>query len=295
MAARIEQDLSIVIPVHNEKESISDTLSRCIKLREVEQFREIEILVIDDASTDGTSDQLNNYDVTIVRHPAKAGYGQSLKDGIRNARFDTIVITDADGTYPIESIVELVDLYEDGFNMIVGARTGPHYRAPGIRSPLRSILRWIVEFIVGETIPDINSGLRVFSKNEVTPYLRRLCNTFSFTTSLTLAYYLTQKFVTYVPITYSQRIGSTKTKVFKDSLRTLQYIVQIVLYYNPIKIFLLLCVFNTLLGTIGFLVGVMFKLQVGYYFAFFSIFSTMLWFVLGLLAEQLGQILSPRD
>jgi hypothetical protein len=71
-------------------------------------------------------------------------------------------------------------------------------------------------------------------------YFPQLCDTFSFTTSMTLAYMLTRKYVTYVPIVYARRVGPTKVRLVRDALRTLQSIVQSIVYYNPVKMFLLL-------------------------------------------------------
>ena len=123
--------------------------------------------------------------------------------------------------------------------MVVGARTGKYYRESIMKSLLRIILKFLVEFTAGRSIPDINSGLRVFSKKTITNYLQHLCNTFSFTTSLTLAYMMTGKFVEYIPIEYGKRMGVSKVRLFRESLRTLQYITQSIIYYNPLKLFIL--------------------------------------------------------
>ena len=109
------------------------------------------------------------------------------------AQHDTIVIMDADGTYPIGNLQELLDGYRKGFDMVIGARQGKHYRESFSKSLLRLILTFLVEFTTGRDVPDVNSGFRVFSKATVTPYFHNLCDTFSFTTSLTLAYMMTAR------------------------------------------------------------------------------------------------------
>jgi glycosyltransferase involved in cell wall biosynthesis len=100
-----------------------------------------------------------------VRHPHGVGYGRSLKKGIEAATFDTIVICDADGTYPAAAIPKLVGLYDEGFDMVVGQRQGPHYRQSAIKVPLRVLLRFLVEWTAGCRMPDVNSGPRVFSRD----------------------------------------------------------------------------------------------------------------------------------
>src|SRR5262249_41839538 len=155
---------------------------------------------------------------------------------------DTIVITDADGTYPIASMPQLIREYQRGFDMVVGARMGEHYRESFIKAPLRALLRAIVEFTAARRIPDINSGLRVFSRASVSRYFTHLCDTFSFTTSMTLAYMMNSRFVHYVPIEYHERSGQTNVRLLRDSMRTMQYIIEAATYFNPLKIFSLFAV-----------------------------------------------------
>ena len=64
-------------------------------------------------------------------------------------------------------------------------------------------------------------------------------NSFSFTTTITLAVMLNGYFVKYVPVSYFNRVGKSKINHFRDTLRALQLIVQAILYYNPLKLFLL--------------------------------------------------------
>ena len=73
----------------------------------------------------------------MITHPHNLGYGGALKSGIRAAVFDTIVMTDADGTYPNAEIPALLAHYRKGFNMVVGARSGDHYRESAVKTPLR--------------------------------------------------------------------------------------------------------------------------------------------------------------
>lgn len=231
--------LSIVIPAFNEQDGIVATIERAREVCEGSGINNAEIIVINDGSSDKTAEFAEASKAKVIHHLENMGYGRSLKDGIEKASFDTIVIIDADGTYPIERIPELLKHYQRGFDMVVGQRQGKFYDESWLKRPLRQILRFLVEFTTGRKIPDINSGFRIFSKRTVQSYSNQLCNTFSFTTSMTLAYLLTAKVVAYIPIEYHMRIGEKKVRLFKDSLRTLQYIVQAALYYNPLKIFLL--------------------------------------------------------
>lgn len=105
---------------------------------------------------------------------------------------------------------------------MVGARTGRAYWQSLIKAPARLVFKAIMEFTAGQRVPDINSGLRVFHKWTIGPYLHDVCNGFSFTTTITLIYLLAGKCVRFLPIPYSHRMGRSKVRLLKDSIRTLQ-------------------------------------------------------------------------
>jgi glycosyltransferase involved in cell wall biosynthesis len=284
--------ISVVIPAYNEADAIRATLAQ---LQAALPSTPHEIIVVDDGSSDGTGAAATAAGARVVVHPHNLGYGAALKTGIRAALYETIVITDADGTYPNEELPRLLELYGKGFNMVVGARSGQRYHESLVKSPLRYLLKWLVEFTTGRTIPDVNSGFRVFSRDEALPYLDLLCNTFSFTTSITLAYMMTAKFVGYVPIAYRQRVGRTKVRLFRDSLRTLQYIVQAILYYNPLKMFLLISGLLLIAGAVFMFIAVQWKIMTAFYLGVGCMLLVVTVFCLGLVAELLSKIMArPR-
>jgi glycosyltransferase involved in cell wall biosynthesis len=255
--------ISVVIPALNEKDAIGATVSDISRVLTAANLVPFEIVVVDDGSSDETGKIAAAAGARVVRHPHNVGYGRSLKDGIEASRYDTIAICDADGTYPTAAIPELVRLHREGFDMAVGQRHGPHYRESLLKMPLRAILRFLVEWTAGRRIPDINSGLRVFSRASVTQYFPHLCDTFSFTTSMTLAYMMTGRFVTYSQIDYFERSGRSKVRLLRDALRTLQYVVEAILYYNPLKIFLLFSLICLVAAALMMVVSLYFKIVTG--------------------------------
>jgi glycosyltransferase involved in cell wall biosynthesis len=284
--------ISIVIPAYNEEKVIQHTIQECYIVLHQVGDENSEVIVVDDCSSDRTYEFSKQSAAAVLKHPHNIGYGRSLKDGIKAAKNDVIFITDADGTYPIASIPDLLIEYNKGFDMVVGARTGKHYRESVMKQIYRKILKFLVEFTSGRKIPDINSGLRVFSRKSILPYFPTLCDTFSFTTSLTLAYMMTGKYVSYIPISYDKRIGKTKVKLLKDSFRTLQFIIEAILYYNPIKIFI---VFSILLLTVSLLcliIAFFTMLKIAYILGIASIIAAIFIFALGLLSVQLKQIMT---
>jgi polyisoprenyl-phosphate glycosyltransferase len=286
--------ISVIIPAYDEESAIGDTVRNVLSILSNSSYQPIEVIVVDDGSTDNTLSEAEMAGARVIRHPHNIGYGRSLKDGIKAAKYDTIVINDADGTYPIETIPNLICEYQKGFDMVVGSRQGKHYDESFIKKCLRFVLQAIVEFTSGRKIPDINSGLRVFSKESILPYFSRLCDTFSFTTSLTLAYMMTGKFVFYIPITYHERIGKTKVRLLHDALRTMQFIVEAIIYYNPLKIFMLFSGTLILFSIFGVLVTVCFKILAGYILGIGSFLLAILMFGIGLLSVLLKQIMHGK-
>ena len=283
--------ISVVIPALNEKDAIGATVTGVSQVLVAAGLVPFEIVVVDDGSQDETGEEAVRAGARVVRHPHNVGYGRSLKDGIQAAIYDTIAICDADGTYPAAAIPELVRLYQVGFDMVVGERHGPHHRQSVMKSSLRLLLRFLVEWTAGRRIPDINSGMRVFSRAAAIKYFPHLCETFSFTTSMTLAYMMTHRFVTYHRIEYFERIGETKVRLFKDSLRTLQYVVEAIVYYNPLKLFLLGSLVCLIAAALMFAISLSFGIVTGVMLAVGTTMVAIIMLGLGMLAVLLKQIM----
>jgi glycosyltransferase involved in cell wall biosynthesis len=231
----MKYNYSIIVPAYNEAGAVGPVLADLHGA-----FPTAEIIVIDDASTDGTADIAAKYPVTFLTNVQNFGYGYSLKRGIQEAKGEHIIILDADGSYPVVAIHTLMREYEKGFDMAVGARQGAFYRGSFLKRVARVCFRVISEFATGRTIPDINSGLRIFRKDVALRFFHTLSSGFSFTTTITLAFMLNAYSVTYIPIEYHKRKGDSKVRYVRDTLRSAQIIVEAIATYNPLKIFLLI-------------------------------------------------------
>jgi len=283
--------ITIVIPALNESRSIEKTICDIKNTLQLAKLIPYEIIVVDDGSIDETGNLAKEFGATVIRHPHNIGYGAALKSGIKAANYDMVVITDSDGTYPILSIPILVERYNKGFDMVVGQRTGKHYRSSILKWIMRILFKFLVEWTAGRKIPDINSGLRIFSKKTILTYFPHLCDTFSFTTSATLAYMMTTRFVEYVPINYNERIGRSHVHLWRDSLRTLQFIIQAITYYNPLKIFLLMSIICIIFAIVSIMIGIFFHIATGFSMGVAAIFGSIIIFSLGLLADLLRKIM----
>ncbi len=242
---------SIVVPVYNEQESVRHTLTA---LKDVctQCMAEFEIIAVDDCSRDGSGavlDSLAASGITVIHHPTNRGYGASLKTGITVAQFPWILITDADGTYPIDRITDLV-LHADRADMVVGARTGKKVSDTLARSIGRGFVRRFASYVAGYVIPDVNSGLRLFKKSVALNFWHLFPERFSFTTTITVACHTANLPVVYVPIDYHKRTGASSIKPVKDFVGFMSLIGRLAVYFRPLKVFLPLSSALFILGVV---------------------------------------------
>lgn len=229
---------SIIVPAHNEEDGIAAVLTQLCALQQGAELP-YEILVVDDGSVDKTAALVAGFaNIILLRHPHRRGYGAALKTAIRQARYEIICITDADGTYPNECIPELVRRLQAGQAMVVGARTGLAVHIPPLRRPAKWVINRLANLVVGEPIPDVNSGLRVFRRSVALRFFKLLPDGFSFTTTITLGMLTNGYAVAYLPIDYHPRLGQSKIRPIRDTLNFIQLILRIGLYFAPLKIFL---------------------------------------------------------
>jgi len=232
---RDAEGVSVVVPAYDEAPGIVEALR---EIRTVLDGLDVdsEVIVVDDGSTDDTARLASDAGFRVLRLPENRGYGAALKAGIDAARFETIVITDADGTYPASAIPEMLE-FAKSYDMVVGARTGENAAIPFARRPAKWFLRVLASYLAGRPIPDLNSGLRVLKKRHVKRFEHLLPSGFSFTTSITLASLCTDLLVYYHPIDYYARVGQSKIRPI-HALEFTVLILRTIVYFNPLKVFL---------------------------------------------------------
>ena len=232
---------SLVVPCFNEVGAIESTVA---ELREkLARCGAYELIVVDDGSDDGTAEilarlQQSDPELKVLTHGRNRGYGAALKTGTSQAESELIVITDADCTYPNEVIPELVDTaIQQEADMVVGARTGDDVTYSKLRAIPKIFLKRYASWIAATNIPDINSGLRVFRKSVAEHFFGILPNSFSFTLTITLAMITNFYRVIYVPINYSERVGASKIRPIRDTLKFVQLIIRTGMYFAPLRVF----------------------------------------------------------
>jgi polyisoprenyl-phosphate glycosyltransferase len=274
--------ISVVIPVFNEAAAIAEDLSTVKTVMET-YGQPFEIIVVDDGSTDRSHEIVSSLPgVRLLKHPYNRGTGAALKTGIRTAQGDLIVMTDGDGTYPNGDIPKLLQ-YLGEYDMVVGARTSEQGTMKLLRVPAKAFIRALASFMTGVHIPDLNSGMRVFRKLEAQQFFQILPSGHSWVSTITMAYLSSDYTVKYVPIDYFPRKGKSSFHFIADTYGYLLLVVRVVMYFNPLKIFLPASFLLVLVGIIKFIRDVIY-----YQNAFFIPGSTIVILLMGAQIAALG-------
>lgn len=233
--AALKRAVTVVIPAYNEGAHVAAQV-RAVQEKMKELDWEYEIIVVDDGSSDQTAVEADSTGALVLRRVKNRGYGAALKLGIQRASYDWILITDADGTYPVEAIPALLAA-ADRNEMVVGARIGESVHIPLIRRPAKWVLTRLASYLAGRNLPDINSGLRLMRRSLVERYLMLLPDGFSFTTTITLSATCNGHAVEYIPIDYHARLGESKIRP-RHAYDFALLILRTIVFFNPLKVFL---------------------------------------------------------
>jgi glycosyltransferase involved in cell wall biosynthesis len=234
-------DVSVVLPVFNEVGHLVEEITRISAGLEASGYT-FEIIAVDDCSTDGSRDVLQKVGaddprVTVILHQRNLGSGGARRTGTRRARGRIVVWTDVDMTYPNHEIAALVTSLGE-HDQIVGARTSEEGTAKALRVPAKWLIRRLAQYLAQTPIPDLNSGFRAFRRDRGSRYLDRLPNGFSCVTTMTMSFLSDGLSVTYLPIPYAPRRGSSKFHWYRDTRKYLLQVVRMMLSYEPLRIFM---------------------------------------------------------
>jgi len=277
--------LTVVVPAHNEAESLPATLR---ELKAVCEPRGWRIVVVDDGSEDDTLVLAREAGVEVVHHKVRRGYGGAVKSGLARADTDLVATFDADGQHDPGDLPAMVVLLEEAdADMVTGSRQGPSaslYRATG-----KWLIRAIARLLLPMSIQDLNTGLRVLRADLGRRYLPLLPDSPAFCDVLTMAFIADRhRVVEHAARALPRTAGRSKMST-QTALETVVEILNMITLFNPLRIFLPLSVTSIVVSALW---GVPYVLRgrgvsVG---AMLGIVTGVILFALGLLAEQLAAI-----
>lgn len=224
-------EVSVVIPAKNEAAGLQKLLPNLLSVVEG-----AEVIVVDDGSTDDTSEVLKKFHVKVVKHPYSKGNGAAIKSGARSAEGEVIVFMDGDGQHDPRDIKRLLQIIESGADMAVGARSRSSQASFG-RYLANSFYNSFSSWMTGAKVKDLTSGFRAVRKKSFLKILYLLPNGFSYPTTSTMAFFRSGLTVSYVDISVSERLGRSHINVFRDGLRFLLIIFKVGTLFSPMKLF----------------------------------------------------------
>src|SRR3954470_23516793 len=236
--------VTIVLPVFNEVGHIEDEIVRITATMDASGYT-YDLDVYDDGSTDGTRELLDRLEesrrfprMRYVARRRNSGAGTVRRIGTQQARGQVVAWTDADMSYPNDRLPEFVELLEQdrGIDQVVGARTSEAGRYRVLRVPAKWMIRRVASYLTDASIPDLNSGMRVFRREVSQPYLRLLPAGFSCVTTLTVSFLASGHEIRYVPIDYATRAGRSKFHFIRDAYLYILQVLRMVMYFNPLKV-----------------------------------------------------------
>lgn len=277
--------LSVVIPAYNEEGAVKDTVKDVFDTLTPTGIP-FEVIVVDDGSEDNTRQEAIDAGATVDYNQVNSGYGATLKRGVKQAQYEFVAILDADGTYPARYLPDMLAQCRD-LDMVVGDRGAGMKNVPLIRRPAKYMLNKLASFLAERKLNDLNSGLRVFRKSELIPFLPLLPQNFSFTTTITLCMTCNGKRMVYTPIEYGKRVGKSKIRPI-DFINFIILVLRVIVLFNPLRVFIPLGLVFMMLGLLKFIYDIFqSNLSESAIFAFLA--AIMIW-SLGLIADMISRL-----
>ena len=161
--------LSVFFPAYNEQENIGKTVEKAVGVLKGLGLKDYEVIVVDDGSKDKTPQilkelQRKNSKIHVITHLPNKGYGEALKSGYYNSKFDWIVFTDSDGQFDFQEITKFLDL-TNKYDVIWG------YRIERQDSLLRKLNGWgwtfLSNLLLGFQVRDVDCAFRLINKKVI--------------------------------------------------------------------------------------------------------------------------------
>jgi glycosyltransferase involved in cell wall biosynthesis len=216
MATRAE--VLAIIPALNEEESLPGVLADL-------QYHhpEIDVLVIDDGSSDDTAPVAAMHGAHVAQLPFNMGIGAALRTGFRYAArhgYTAAFQFDADGQHEARTVGALLAPLSRGADLVIGTRFGHdgevRYEVGVVRGLAMAVLRWILGVMVGRRLTDTSSGLRAFSSRMVREFSTTYPREYMDSVEAIVIAARSGMTIVEVPVTMSQRsAGQPSNRSFK--------------------------------------------------------------------------------
>lgn len=204
---------TVLLPAYNEEVGLSVLLPPLLELSH-ERF---EVLVVDDGSTDSTASLAESMGCRVVRHAVNAGKGVAVRTGLRASRGEKVVIMDADDTYPVDAVLEIISRLDE-CEMVVGVRTLGRTNIPPLNRLGNAVLTRAIRVASGSRWTDPLTGFYGLRRNALERMDLR-SNGFSVEAEIAMKSVRLGLRVVDHPIVYRARAGASKLHPIRDGIR----------------------------------------------------------------------------
>jgi glycosyltransferase involved in cell wall biosynthesis len=271
-----------VIPAFNEAAAIGPLVANLHA-----SARWLEVLVVDDGSTDETGRRAADAGARVIRHPYNKGNGAAVKTALRQAAGSFILIMDADGQHRAADAPGLVARL-DGYDLVVGARSASS-QANWSRRAGNALLNAIAGFLAGQSIPDLTSGFRAARREQLMEFLHLLPNGFSTPTTTTLAFLKAGYSVCFEPIEALSRRGESKIRLGADGVRFFLILLKVITIFSPLRLFVPISLASFALGAAYAIWTIATQSHVTNSSVLLILLSVVI-FLIGLVSEQVSSL-----
>jgi dolichol-phosphate mannosyltransferase len=232
--------LSVVMPAHNEAGSIAETLRQTSELLEAEGI-DYEIIVVDDASEDGTAAVVE----TITRdHPHircvlsnnPRGFGFAVRSGLDEFTGDAVVVMMADGSDDPADLVRYYELLEQGYDCVFGSRFLPQSRVYGyplFKRTINRLANWFIRLLFRHGYNDTTNAFKAYRREVIETSQPLMSNHFNLTVELPLKAFVRGHSFAVIPISWRNRTsGQSKLAIQEMGSRYLFIVLYVFLEHH---------------------------------------------------------------
>lgn len=243
MSKASEVYLSVVVPAYNEESVIGQTLASITDFLSRQTYT-WEVIVVDDASTDGTVEKITQFtsqqpdnQVRLLVNKVNRQKGASICRGIMDARGKYVVFLDADYAYPIDQVPNFLNELENGAHIVIGNRTDPNtifwvkpialhyiYR----RYLFGRVFNWLVRLLLVKRIRDTQCGMKAFQTDTAKTVLGKMrVMNFAFDVEFLYIAWVNGENIVQIPVTYDYIDAPGTVQLFKHSVIMFKSLIQI--------------------------------------------------------------------
>ncbi|HEX6129455.1 MAG TPA: glycosyltransferase family 2 protein [Candidatus Limnocylindria bacterium] len=213
---------ALILPAFNEERGLAATL-RAVEAALNGNVQRVQIVVVDDGSTDGTASVAEAAGVTLVRHPSNRGKGAAIRSGVAATDAANVVVMDADATYPPDAIEPMLRLIEGGHDYVSGTRRAGRQHIPLMNRLGNVAIATAIRLLGGSSLADPLTGMYALRRSALSQ-LAPAANGFAVETEIAIRAAHAGLRTAQLPIAYGRREGVSKLRPLRDGwpiLRTI--------------------------------------------------------------------------